>query len=64
MLMWPDGPTWAGWLRENNGRWRVVAEGDSWSSCWRALLRVRCCAAFAERVVNKGNYPDERRRPR
>lgn len=55
---------YAGWLKENNGEWRLVCCDDDLDTCWWLLLRIPSIASFAERVVTRGQHPDQRRKPR
>jgi hypothetical protein len=56
---------WTGWIKLDVERgWRLVARAATWEACWRELLALRPRASFLEMLVNKGNHPDHRRRPR
>lgn len=56
--------TWTGWLRTPGQDWRQVCQALSWEGCWIRLLAVDPASDHAEKLVNRGQHPEQRRRPR
>jgi hypothetical protein len=55
--------SYTGWLRENGGRWRPVAEGATHGEALARLLEVRSVAALTDRLVTEtGQDPNARKR--
>lgn len=61
-----DVGVWTGWIKMLGEPWRrLVAHEDRWE-CWRRLLDLRpgVDEASFELLVNEGQTPDHRRKPR
>jgi hypothetical protein len=50
--------TFSGWVREAEGRWRMVCEAPSFNECWQLLLKEQSLGQFCEKIViEKGRKP-------
>lgn len=58
-----DQRGFVGWLREDRGPWRAVAQGDDYGATLAELLRVKVTASAVDRTV-LATGKDPNREPR